>query len=132
MEIVKENIPLLLGKTSLEKAETVLDMKGLTFTFLPVDITVFDIQPNKVTKMDLPVEGQNESVLIFEENMNLFDMKKQIQKIHRQFGHASSEKIKRLIKNARVTDQEFFEITDEVIQGCDFCLETSCWFCMGN
>ena len=82
--------------------------------------------------MDLPVEGQNESVLIFEENMNLFDMKKQIQKIHRQFGHASSEKIKRLIKNARVTDQEFFEITDEVIQGCDFCLKTSCWFIMGN
>ena len=49
MEIVKENIPLLLSKSSLKKAETVLDMKidqavmfekRLTFTFLPVDITV--------------------------------------------------------------------------------------------
>ena len=82
-----------------------------------------DIQPNKVSKMDLPVEGQSEHVLIFEGNMNLSDKKKQIQKIHRQFGHASSENIKRLIKNAGVTDQKFFEITDEVIQGCDICLK---------
>ena len=27
--------------------------------------------------MNLPVEGESENVLIFEENMNLFDMKKQ-------------------------------------------------------
>ena len=72
--------------------------------------------------MDLPVEGQSENVLIFKENMNLSDKKKQVQKIHRQFGRASSENIKRLIKNARVTDQEFFEVT-EVIQGCDVCLK---------
>ena len=49
MEIVEENIPLLLSKSSLKKAETVLDMKmnkavmfgkKVTFTFLPVDIIV--------------------------------------------------------------------------------------------
>ena len=55
--------------------------------------------------------------------MNLSDKKKKIQKIHRQFGHASSENIKELIKNAGVTYQEFFEITDEVIRGCDVCLK---------
>ena len=57
-----------------------------------------DIQPNKVSKMDLPVEGQSENVLIFEENMNFPDKKKQIQKIHRQFGHASSKNIKKINK----------------------------------
>ena len=67
-----------------------------------------DIQPNKVSKMDLPVKGQSENVLISEENMTLSDKKKHIQKIHRQFGHASSENIKRLMKNAGVTDKEFF------------------------
>ena len=67
-----------------------------------------DIQPNKVSKMDLTVEGQSENVLIFEENMNLSDKKKQIQRIYRQSGNASSENIKRLIKNAGVIDQEFF------------------------
>ena len=89
--------------------------------------------------MDLPDEGQSENVLIFEENMSLSDKWKQIQKINRQFGHASSENIKRLIKNAGETDQEFLELVDEVIQGCDVCLKykknsskTSCWFCMGN
>ena len=49
--------------------------------------------------MDLPVEGQSENVLIFEENMNLPDKKKQILQIHRQSGHTSSENIKRLVKN---------------------------------
>ena len=64
--------------------------------------------------MDLPVERQSENVLIFEENMTLSDKKKQIQKIHRQLGHASSENIKRLIKNVGVTDKEFLEIINEV------------------
>ena len=40
-------------------------------------------------------------------------------KEHRQFGHESSENIKRLMKNSGVTDKESFEIIDEVIQGCD-------------
>ena len=117
MEIVKENIPLLLSKSSLKKAETVLDMKMDQAVMFGKEVNLYfstsghyciDIQPNKVSKMDLPVEGQSENVLIFEENMNLSDKKKQIQKIQRQFGHASSENIKRLIKNAGVTDQEFF------------------------
>ena len=55
--------------------------------------------------------------------MNLSDKKKQIRKIQRQFGHASSENIKRLIKNAGMIDQEFFKIIDEVIQGCNVCLK---------
>ena len=35
-----------------------------------------DIQLNKVSKIGLPVEGQSENVLIFEENINLSDKKK--------------------------------------------------------
>ena len=34
-----------------------------------------DIQPNKVNKMDLLVDGQSKNVLIFDENMNLSDKK---------------------------------------------------------
>ena len=86
MEIVKENIPLL------KNAETVLDMKmdqvvmfGKRFylSFSTSGHYCIDIQPNKVSKMDLPVEGQSENVLIFEENMTLSDKKKHIQKIQK-------------------------------------------------
>ena len=132
MEIVKENIPLLLSKSSLKKAETVLDMKIDQAVMFGKEVNLYfstsghyciDIQPNKLSKMDLPVERQSENVLIFEENMTLSDKKKHIQKIHGQFGHASSENIKRLMKNDGVTEKEFFEIIDEVIQGCDVCLK---------
>ena len=132
MEIVKENIPLLLSRSSLKIAETVLDMKMDLAVMFGKEVNLYfsasghyciDIQPNKVSKMDLPVEGQTENVLIFEENMTLSDKKKHIQKINRQFGHASSENIKRFMKNTGVTDKEFFEIIDEVIQGCDVCLK---------
>ena len=82
MEIVKQNIPLFLSKSSLKKAETVLDMKmdqgvmfGNTFFvnlyFSTSGHYCIDIQPNKVSKMDLLAEGQSENVLIFEESMNL-------------------------------------------------------------
>ena len=59
MEIVKENIPLLLSKSSLKKAETVLDMemdqavtfgKRLTFTFLPVNIIALTFSQIKWVK----------------------------------------------------------------------------------
>ena len=118
MEIVKDNIPLLLSTISLKKAETVIDMKMDQAVMFGKEVYLYfstsghyciDIQPNKVGKMDLPVEGQSENVLIFEENMTLSDKKKQIRKIHRQFGHASSENIERLIKNAGVTDKEFLK-----------------------
>ena len=76
MEIVKENIPLLLSKSSLKQAETVLDMKMDQAVMFGKEVNLYsstsghyciDIQPNKVSKMDLPVEGQSENVLIFEE-----------------------------------------------------------------
>ena len=82
IEIVKENIPLVLSRSSLKKAEIVLDMKMDQAVMFRKDINLYfsnsghyciDIQPNKVRKMDLPVEGQSENVLILEEKMTLFD-----------------------------------------------------------
>ena len=79
--------------------QAVMSGKEINLYFSTSGHYCIDIQPNKASKMDLPVEGQSENVLIFEENINLPDKKKQILKIHRQSGHSSSENIKRLVKN---------------------------------
>ena len=64
MEIIKENVPLLLSKSSLKKAEAALDMKMDQAVMFRVKVNLYvsasghycvDIQPNKVSKMDLPV-----------------------------------------------------------------------------
>ena len=42
-----------------------------TFYFSTSGHYCIDIQPNKVSKMDLPVEGQRENVVIFEKNKRI-------------------------------------------------------------
>ena len=44
-----------------------------------------------------------------------------ISKLHQQFSHTSSERIKRLPKNAGITDEEYFKILDEITVPCDIC-----------
>ena len=44
-----------------------------------------------------------------------------ILKLHQQFSHASSERIKGLLANAGVTDVEHFKILDEIPVSCDIC-----------
>lgn len=44
-------------------------------------------------------------------------------KIHKQFVHASGDNLKRIVKNAVVTDKKIFDIINEVSRSCDVCLK---------
>ena len=49
--------------------------KRVNFYFSTGRHYCIEIQPNKVNKMDLLVDGQSENVIIFDGNMNLSDKK---------------------------------------------------------
>ena len=44
-------------------------------------------------------------------------------KLHCQFGHASPEKLKKLIKASNINDQKLLDIMDLVDQKCQVCLK---------
>ena len=43
--------------------------------------------------------------------------------MHRQFGHSTSEKLKKLIKSSNIDDRELLEIIDTIDNKCQVCMK---------
>ena len=101
-EIIQEKIPLLLSKTSLEKAGTVLDLQNDSMKMFNEDMEVttsnighyaINILPNDTCNFD-----NIKQVLIFEEDESGKSRTQKITKLHKQFGHAFSINFANLLK----------------------------------
>lgn len=128
-EVVDSDIPLLLSKTSLKRAATLLDLTNdkvemfhepvqLEFTSSGqycVDITCKDNTSNDQTNV------ANET-LIFEDNLDETARAKILLKLHRQFGHGSTDKLKKLV-NAGKQDASLFQQLEQVVNSCETCLK---------
>ena len=42
-------------------------------------------------------------------------------KLHRQFSHPDANKLKSLLKNANLVDEELFKLIDEISKRCEIC-----------
>ena len=94
-EIIQEKIPLLLSKTPLKKAGSVLNLQNDSIKIFNEDMEVttsnnghyaINILPDKTCNFD-----NIEQVLIFEEDESDKSKIQKINKLHKQFGHASSK-----------------------------------------
>lgn len=149
-EVVPANVPLLLSKTSMKRAGTVLDMENdravmfnkpikLDFTssgHYCVNITdnnKDNIQKNDqvlaTTENAIPKEKQEkheqgqceDEILIISENMSSTSKQRTLLKLHKEFGHASSDKLQRLLKSSGNNDAECIAILQKIISECEIC-----------
>ena len=128
-ELVPENIPLLLSKSSLKKAGTRIDIGKDECKMFDRDVKLFlttaghyciDISPEPSSvKFDTNVCV--DEVLFLESTLSKRERKTQILKIHKQFGHASAYNMKKIIKDAGFMDSEIDALVDEVIKECSSC-----------
>ena len=79
---------MLLSKTSLKKANTVLINQKIQTENSFNDHYSISILPDPTSNFD-----EIEEVLIFEDNDALESKQKKVKKLHRQFGHASSNNL---------------------------------------
>lgn len=123
-EVVDIDLPLLLSKASLKKANAVLDMTNDKVTMFnqPVKLNYtstghycIDITENK------QVRNEECESLKVEENMDEEKKKTYIMKLHKQFGHASAENLKRLMKNAGLDKTDMFQNMTEILEDCEVC-----------
>lgn len=147
-EVVPAKIPLLLSKASMKRAETVLDMKNdsavmfkqpvkLDFTssgHYCVNIMDKDSKAIQVNDRIListesedatPCEYRDEEILTISENMNTAEKKKILLKLHRQFGHASADKLQRLLLSSGNKDAECDAILQRIVTDCETCQKHS-------
>ena len=127
-DVIAEDIPLLLSKNSLKKADAIIDMTNDKVFILGTEVKLhlstsghycIDIDPSTGKIDALPDSTGN--VFVLESSLSHSDKVKQVEKLHKQFGHASTENLKCLIKNTSEQDAGLMKIIDEVVQACDVC-----------
>ena len=92
-EIVKDNIPLLLSKSLLKKAQTVIDLDNDKATILGKEINLHQSITGHYCIDISPSNSCNniEEILYLEKDLSNEQRKPQDTKINKQFGHASIE-----------------------------------------
>lgn len=132
-EVVLADIPLLLSKTSLKRAGAVLDIEN--------DKAIMFKQP---VRLELTLSGhycvnlrdestpngsdiQNEDgILIVTERMTTQDKHFFfLLKLHKQLGHASIDRLQKLLTCSGNTDEECTTIMKDIVQNCETCIRYS-------
>ena len=131
-EVVPVNIPLLLSKTSLKRAGTVLDMENDSAVMFnqPVKldftssghycVSIVD-REDTITNTDQILAATEEEVLTITDQMSTSEKIKVLEKLHKQFGHASAEKLQRLLTNSGNKDTECIKLLQKIIKQCEVC-----------
>ncbi|KAL5020643.1 hypothetical protein ScPMuIL_002273, partial [Solemya velum] len=125
-EIVKADIPLLLSKNSLKKAGTVLDLKNDQAVMfeqpIMLQLTSSGHYCVDITGRDnfIPEETEQE-VLVIEGDLSETEKWRILKKLHKQFGHASAERLTKLLKSAGTTDRSTLAMLQNITHDCEIC-----------
>ena len=126
-EIVEEHIPLLLGKTSLKKAGTVIDIQNDKAKMFDKEVDLhlsgnghyyINIFPEENDNLYLNHEGS----LMLEDDLSPSTQKEKMIQLHNQFGHATAENLKRIVRNAGIMNSNLCAIIDTVVEECNTCV----------
>ena len=122
-EVVDADLPLLLSKESLKKAEAVLNLKDDKAMMFgkPVDLEYTSTGHYCVSLTDQVLEENLVDQVMVIDSDDVNEQKKIMEKLHRQFGHASSERLEKLLKNAGIKKPELFKILNETVSRCEIC-----------
>ncbi|CAG2191494.1 unnamed protein product [Mytilus edulis] len=126
-EVVDCEIPLLLSKTSLKRASTILDLRNDKVTMFGqlVDVNLtssghycINIKDKQFTNRN---KNESEEVLIIDTKLSFKKKKEILLKLHKQFGHASSDKLLSLLQSTGSVDSETKTILKDICTKCLIC-----------
>lgn len=130
VQVVSCNVPLLMSRQSLKKAGADLDFKTDTLTIfeqtVPLEITESGHYCLSLSRsINNPHSPATQKILftsILEGcTQDNTECLKRALKLHKQFAHPSSTKLKKLIHDAGIVDHPIFDSIDKVTQDCSIC-----------
>ena len=122
VEVVEEETPLLLSKPSMKSLKINLDFDK--------DVAVNGYEKIKLLCMlsghyRLHLTPCNidacSITLTATEGLDIKQNKVKAFKLHRQFGHATEDKLMKLVKNSNIKDKELIKCIKEVCSACESC-----------
>uniref|UniRef100_A0A7M5XEQ1 Integrase catalytic domain-containing protein n=1 Tax=Clytia hemisphaerica TaxID=252671 RepID=A0A7M5XEQ1_9CNID len=133
-DVVDCEVPLLLSKHSIKEAGGQLDFVKDTITLFGTEIKLqhtssghycIPISPKQIlVNRNIAPEAPIELYLTINDlNTKSKEEKKSIAvKLHKQFGHpVDSTKLKTIVKDAEIKDDELLRLIDQVTEECDIC-----------
>ena len=123
VDVVECDIPLLMSKETMEGMKMKIDFETGVANVLGQDINLvstrsghYCIPLSQCIKEEVCVVFNNEL-----ERKSREDKKRSALKLHRQFCHASFERLKNLLVQADIKDKEFMDILEATCKECTFC-----------
>ena len=124
-DIIDCELPLLLSKESMKKAETAINFKDDKVSMLGQTLDLkFTTSGHYAIPLGIADEKKKvQSVFINIEELDGDSKRKACQKLHVQFGHARTERIHSLLKDAKISDKEIFDLVKEAEENCQTCIK---------
>ena len=125
VDVVQNNIPLLISRPTMSNLGMVIDTVRHT---VKVGRETFKLQFNVAGHYTIPITiwADECNIVLHFENLagtTRQEKKKKAKKLHRQFAHASKERLTELLKLGGCDDQEFIQAVKECCEQCEFCMK---------
>ena len=134
-DVIASDLPLLLSKEAMKKANVKIDFSNDVVKILDQKVNIvftssghYAVPISKTNQIVEGIENKNIGDHVYltindlsEKSHN--DKVKIANKLHSQFGHATAEKLKKLLKSANISDKELLDIIDVVDKECKVCLK---------
>ena len=123
-DVVDSEIPLLLSKTAMKNAKIKLDFE---FDKASIFGTAVSLDSTSCGHYCVPIYEAVETSLFTGQIkcMNEMGIEKILDKIHKQFAHPTRKKMKALLQDANVWDDEYNPVLDKIYQQCETCMKFS-------
>ena len=134
-DVVDCEIPLLLSKGSLKDADAQLDFRDDNITMYGKEINLqhtsnchycIPLTPKQLAVTNIQQNGSLPVEVLFTvndlQNKSPQEKAAMASKLHKQFGHpVNSERLKQLLSDANIWDDDLFKQVDTVTESCDIC-----------
>lgn len=116
-DVVDSDIPLLLSKNAMKQAGIKLDLEQDTANIWGNEIA---LECTTSGHYCVPLNVKNETVneCYFASSL---PKSKILEKVHKQFAHPSKTKLKALLVDANVWDDEYSKLADDLYNSCEIC-----------
>lgn len=122
-DVVESDIPLLLSKDSMKRAKVKLDLETDSATIFGKDVQLQCTSSGHycvpIDQIDVSVEETTSALIATKESTRERD--DVIKKLHKQFAHPSSKRLKSLLKDAGGYTADHMDSVDRITSDCNVC-----------
>ena len=127
--VVKNELPLLLSRQSMKRAEMIIDVSNDMVNVGGKDVIKLTCTSSghyclPLTRLLLHDSSPHSKIVLHAVNlktMTVYEKRRKAAKLHCQFSHASKEKLIRLAKNSDYHDKEFQTCIEDCCNNCEIC-----------